>query len=118
MVMFQKGLKDVVAVQTSIASVEGDKGELRYRGVSVGNLIGSHSFEEVAYFIWHGVFPKADDLRLLNEKMIAGRELPLHVAKIIDALPADTPLMDAMRTGVSAYSHTVFKDEKIEDQAI
>ena len=52
--MFQKGLKDVVAVHTKIASVDGDKGELRYRGVSVGELIPTHSFEEVAYFMWNG----------------------------------------------------------------
>ena len=38
--------------------------------------------------------------------------------QIIDALPADMPLMDAMRTAVSAYAHTHFKDETIEDQAI
>lgn len=55
--MFQKGLKDVVAVHTKIASVDGEKGELRYRGVLVGNLISSHSFEEIAYFMWHGRLP-------------------------------------------------------------
>ena len=30
--MFQKGLKDVIAVHTKIASVDGEKGELRYQG--------------------------------------------------------------------------------------
>ena len=29
--MFQKGLKDVIAVHTKIASVDGEKGELRYQ---------------------------------------------------------------------------------------
>ena len=116
--MFQKGLKDVIAVHTKIASVDGEKGELRYRGISVGDFIAAHSFEEVAYFMWTGVFPGESDLRILNEKMIAGRELPLHVVAIIDALPANMPLMDAMRTAVSAYGYTEFKDEVIEDQAI
>ena len=37
--MFQKGLKDVVAVHTKIASVFGDLGEIRYRGVNVDELI-------------------------------------------------------------------------------
>ncbi|HJF31812.1 MAG TPA: citrate synthase/methylcitrate synthase [Sporosarcina psychrophila] len=116
--MFQKGLKDVIAVHTNIASVDGDKGELRYRGVSVGNLIATHSFEEVAYFMWNGVFPGDEELHELNEKMIAGRELPSHVIAIIEALPANMPLMDVMRTAISAYGHTAFKDGTIEDQAI
>ncbi|KAA0966806.1 citrate synthase/methylcitrate synthase [Sporosarcina sp. ANT_H38] len=116
--MFQKGLKDVIAVHTKIASVDGDKGELRYRGVSVGELIATHSFEEVAYFMWNGGFPGESELRLLNEKMIEGRELPLHIVAILESLPADMPLMDVMRTGISAYAHTKFKDETIENQAI
>ncbi len=116
--MFQKGLKDVVAVHTKIASVDGDKGELRYRGILVGDLIPSHTFEEVAYFMWHGRFPGGNDLTILNEKMIAGRILPLHVVTIIDALPVDLPLMDVMRTAISAYAHIDFKAKTIEDQAI
>ena len=116
--MFQKGLKDVIAVHTKISSVDGDKGELRYRGVSIGELIATHSFEEVAYFMWTGVFPGGNDFCILDEKMVAGRDLPLHIKAIIDALPVDMTLMDAMRTAISAYGYTEFKDEAIEDQAI
>lgn len=116
--MFQKGLKDVIAVHTKIASVDGEKGELRYRGVFIGDLLAKHSFEEVAYFMWNGVFPEENDLRILDEKMLVGRELPLHVMAIIDALPAEMALMDAMRTAISAYGYTEFNDETIEDQAI
>ena len=116
--MFQKGLKDVVAVHTKIASVDGEKGELRYRGVLVGDLISSHSFEEVAYFLWNGCLPSGDERREMNEKMWGGRVLPLHIIAIIDALPSNMSLMDAMRTAVSAYAHTSFNEQKIEDQAI
>ena len=116
--MFQKGLKDVVAVHTKIASVDGDIGELRYRGVLVGDLIPFNTFEEVAYFIWQGNLPEENELLDLKKKMIAGRKLPVHVATIIDALPKEVLLMDAMRTAVSAFSHTEFISEKIEEQAI
>ncbi|MEK5040692.1 citrate synthase/methylcitrate synthase [Sporosarcina sp. FSL K6-3457] len=116
--MFQKGLKDVVAVHTKIASVDGEKGELRYRGVLVGNLISSHSFEEIAYFMWHGRLPGGNEQRIMKEKMIAGRLLPQHITAIIDAFPNDMPLMDAMRTTISAYAHANFNEQTIEDQAI
>ena len=48
--MFQKGLKGVVAVQTKIASVDGDKGELRYRGLLVDKAVEGKTFEETAFF--------------------------------------------------------------------
>lgn len=116
--MFQKGLKDVVAVHTKIASVDGEKGELRYRGVVIGDLISAHSFEEVAYFMWYGKFPEEKELHRLNEKLLEGRELPQHIKIIIDAFPTDLPLMDAMRTAVSAYGHTEFKSKSIVEQGI
>ncbi|MGB2873094.1 citrate/2-methylcitrate synthase, partial [Psychrobacillus psychrotolerans] len=59
--MYQKGLKDVVAVHTKIASVDGDIGELRYRGILVDKLVATKSFEELATFIWTGEIDVAKD---------------------------------------------------------
>ncbi|WP_252502360.1 citrate synthase/methylcitrate synthase [Sporosarcina sp. Marseille-Q4943] len=112
--MFQKGLKDVVAVQTKIASVEGDIGELRYRGIQVGELVAKHSFEEIAHFLWNDKFPDQNEAYTLQE----GRALPTHVKLIIDALPSETLLMDAMRTAISAYAHQSFTNQPIEQQAL
>jgi citrate synthase len=52
--MFQKGLKDVVAVHTKIASVDGEKGELRYRGELVDKVTPNSTFEELSTFLWTG----------------------------------------------------------------
>ncbi len=116
--MFKKGLKDIVAVQTNIASVEGDIGELRYRGALVNELIPSYTFEEVAYYIWHGVLPNKMELKDFESKLMYGRQLPHHVLTILDALPAEVPLMDAARTAISAFAHTTFSNTPIEDQAM
>lgn len=112
--MFQKGLKDVVAVHTNIASVEGDIGELRYRGVKVDELVPNMTFEQLADFIWTGKQP-AMESRLQADK---NQRLPDHVKQILDVLPRDISLMDAMRTAVSAFSHTEFMQQPIEDQAV
>lgn len=116
--MFNKGLKDVIAVQTKIASVEGNLGELRYRGVLINELIPSYSFEEIAYFIWHGVLPDDIELRSIENKLINGRQLPFHVQSILDVLPAEISLMDALRTAISAFAHTHFSTKPIQEQAI
>lgn len=111
--MFQMGLKDIVAVHTKIASVDGDIGELRYRGVQVDELVGVNTFEQLATFIWTGERGVEKDVGLNQHRV-----LPAHINAIIDALPTEISLMDAMRTGISAYAHAEYKEKTIEDQAV
>ncbi|WP_144510050.1 citrate/2-methylcitrate synthase [Bacillus sp. FJAT-22090] len=110
--MYQRGLKDIVAVHTSIASVEGDIGELRYRGVKVDKLVPNLSFEELANFLWTG--NQINSYNSLNES----RELPDYIKSVIDSLPKEIALMDAMRTAISSYAHKDFKEKQIEEQAV
>lgn len=107
--MFQKGLKGVVAVQTGIASVDGDKGELRYRGNLVEGVIEGKSFEETAFFLWYGHQPDKHELKKWKASFLKYREIPEHILEIAKLLPKETPIMDGLRTLVSAYnfSHSV-----------
>lgn len=116
--MFQKGLKGIVAVQTAIASVDGDAGELRYRGSLIDEVIERKSFEETAHFLWHGAFPDAGQLQNLQRQMIEARHLPAYIMEIARLLPSETVLMDGMRTLVSAYTHAAFKNLSAEAQAV
>lgn len=116
--MFQKGLKGVVAVQTAIASVEGDKGELRYRGMLVNEVIHQKSFEQTAYFLWYGHHASNEELAILTEQLKSQRHLPDYLMAIARLLPTDTSLMDGIRTLVSAYQHAQFKELEIQQQAV
>lgn len=116
--MFQKGLKGVTAVQTKIASVDGDKGVLRYRGKRVDEVIGGKSFEEAAYFLWHGHEALNHELTELKSRLLRHRQLPVHVMETAKLLPRKAPLMDNLRTLISAYSHEEFTRLPIEEQAI
>lgn len=116
--MFQKGLKGVVAVQTAIASVDGDIGELRYRGELVDTVIQGKSFEETAYFLWYGESPNTRQLQQIKQQLLSYRKLPEHLVLISQLLPKEISLMDAMRTLVSAYTHTEFQQLSSQQQAI
>ncbi|MFC4410301.1 citrate synthase/methylcitrate synthase [Chungangia koreensis] len=108
--MIQKGLKDVVAVETKIASVDGEKGELRYRGRKVDEIVGEATFEELATFIWNGKKESVDFKSV--------RKLPEHVERVIDTLPGEISIMDATRTAVSAFAHLSFKELPLYEQAV
>ena len=116
--MFQKGLKGIVAVQTSIASVDGDKGELRYRGKLVDKAINGKTFEESAHFLWYGHHPTSEELTRLHEQFNHYRQLPAHLFQIAAQLPQDTPIMDGIRTLLSAYPDRHYRLLPIQQQAI
>lgn len=116
--MFQKGLKGVVAVQTGIASVDGDEGELRYRGKLVHEVIKGKSFEETAYFLWHGHSASAAELEDWEASFIQYRKVPEHILEIAKLLPKEAPIMDGLRTLISAYSQQEFSRTPPEQQAL
>jgi len=51
------GLEGVVAGETAICRIDGEKGELLYRGYSIADLAERSSFEEAAHLLWLGELP-------------------------------------------------------------
>jgi citrate synthase len=100
--MIQKGLKGVVAAETLISHIDGEKGQLIYRGYEIGTLTKRYSFEEVAYLLWYGYLPDEVQLMSLKQELVSYRKLPEYMKKIIDVLPPKTDLMSVMRTVISA----------------
>lgn len=116
--MFQKGLKGVIAVQTKIASVDGDRGVLKYRGQLVDEAIKRKTFEEAAYFLWYGTHPTNEQKKALERQLTAYRVLPPQVSAVAKLLPKENPIMDNLRTLVSAYSEPKFNELSPETQAL
>jgi citrate synthase len=105
---FKEGLEDVVAGESSICYIDGNKGVLSYRGFNIHTLAANASFEETAYLLWYGTLPNRRQLAELREQLAAERKLPAPVVKFLRDLPHGvTPSvpMDVLRTGVSMLSH-------------
>ena len=96
------GLDDVVAVQSEISLVDGERGQLIYRGMRAEDVASQHTFEEAAHLIWHGRLPSSREQAKLRAALTEQRDLPPHVQTIIAALPEETGIMDTLRTAVSA----------------
>ena len=98
----QKGLKGIVAAETLISHVDGENGQLVYRGYEIRELTKSFSFEEVAYLLWYGYLPDIEQLSSLKSLLKRNRELPEYMIRIIDSLPPSLDLMSVIRTAISA----------------
>ncbi|WP_308491973.1 bifunctional 2-methylcitrate synthase/citrate synthase [Microbacterium terrisoli] len=98
----KKGLAGVVADATAISKVNPDTNSLLYRGYPVQELAATQPFEAVAYLLWHGELPTADQLAQLRETERAHRALTDEVRRAIELSPLDAHPMDEIRTAVSA----------------
>ena len=97
----RKGLAGVYADTTTISMVNPESNSLTYRGYPVQDLCRQRSFEEVAYLLWHGELPTADQLAAQHRAERAQRALDPDIAATLTALPTTAHPMDALRTAVS-----------------
>ncbi len=100
----QRGLEDVVALESRICFIDGRQGRLIYRGYDIRDLAERSTFEEVAYLLWYGRLPTATQLADLRQRLAELRTLPGELVRELDALPATANPMDALRTAVSAMA--------------
>ena len=99
-----KGLAGVIALETEICDIDGQEGILIYSGYDIGDLAAHCTFEEVAYLLWNGRLPTAEELHDLELRLAAERILPPMVVETLRLMPEDADPMAALRTGVSILS--------------
>ena len=95
---YSPGLEGVIAGETSLSYVDGERGRLLYRGYRIGDLVAHGTYPAVANLLWAGEWEP--DHRLPTAP------IPPAVMTVLRALPASTKPMDALRTAVSAWGAT------------
>jgi citrate synthase len=98
------GLEDIVATESAICYLDGERGVLAYCGYDIHDLARHASFEEVCYLLWHRRLPNRRELGDLQTGLAAGRTLPDGVIRLMRQLPPGDG-MDALRTLASALGH-------------
>ena len=96
-----KGLKGVLAADSSISLVDGNAGVLLYRGYSIDDLAEHSTFEEVAYLLFKGELPTARELDDFDNPLSRDATLTHQVRDFLKGLPASVPPMAALRSAVS-----------------
>ena len=95
------GLRGQSAGDTALCTVGKTGTGLTYRGYDISELAAHASFEEVAYLIFFGELPDADELAAYRTKLKGVRGLPAALKAVLERIPASAHPMDVMRTGCS-----------------
>ncbi len=102
-----RGLEGVVVTESALSMVDGEAGELRYRGFSIDDLAKNASFEEVLYLLWQEELPTQTALEDLKADLAAARHLDDDIVDLLRQLAAaEEEPMAVLRTATSALSST------------
>jgi citrate synthase len=96
-----RGLAGVVADTTAISNVVPETNSLTYRGYPVQDLAAHCSIEQVAFLLWHGELPSAEQLTAFERMLRPRRALSPGLLEALRLLPATCHPMDTLRTAVS-----------------
>lgn len=101
------GLENVVAAETELSDVNGEKGKLIIRGWLVELLSASMAFEDVAHLLWDGFFNDLPNAQELGVRFGAARETAFAGLKEV---PSERGIVESLRLGWSGLQD----DETLE----
>jgi citrate synthase len=111
---FQPGLENVIASETSISFLDVDNEEIVLRGYDLIKLAKTVTYLDIIALLLDGRLPSQEERGTLEQKLRAEYGLPQNVISILQLLPKETHMMDALRTGISAMSGY---EEELEDRS-
>jgi citrate synthase len=97
-----KGLEGVVAAQTKISDIDGQRGKLLYAGYDIAGLAAHSGFEETVYLLHHLELPTRAQLNQINADLRAASTLDDLLLQLLEAVAKRTGPMTALRTATSA----------------
>jgi citrate synthase len=100
------GLEGVSIGPSEIGLVDGENGQLIYRGHDAEVLVREHCFEEVAHLLWTGRLPDATELAELRATVYASMR---HVAEepgTLATLDPEALPMDVVRSAISIWAQS------------
>jgi citrate synthase len=99
---FRAGLEGVPATQSSISYVDGQRGILEYRGISIHELAHQSTFLETAYLLIWGHLPNQADLAEFQEEIQGHRRLKYRIRDMMKCFPESGHPMDALQACAAA----------------
>lgn len=102
---FKEGLEGIVAADTHICHIDGQKGQLVYAGYDIHDLADHATFEEVIFLLWHLRLPDERELSNLCSELEENAAIPDEILELLQKLAPRLSAMGMLRTFVSMLAH-------------
>jgi citrate synthase len=94
------GLRGVKVADTRISDVDGEKGNLIYRGFNICDLASNSTFEEVSFLLLNDRLPTKEELKGFQKILASERNIPSAVIALMKKLPPSAHPMDVLQASV------------------
>lgn len=111
---YRAGLEGIPVTQSSISFVDGQRGILEYRGISIEDLAAHSTFLETAYLLIWGGLPTKSELEEFEHEICYHRRLKYRIRDMMKCFPESGHPMDALQASAAAlglfYSRRALDD--------
>ena len=98
------GFGNTAATRSGVSFVDGEAGELRYRGYRIEDLARHSTFLEVAYLLFHGELPSAEGLAAYTSSITNHTLLNEEMKRLFDAFPKRAHPMAILSSATNAMA--------------
>ena len=98
---YSPGLEGVISNVTQLSYLDVDEEVILIRGYDLIDLARNLRYVDVAYLVMYGEMPDEANAQALCDALKSHCELPEDAYRLLELLPKDTAVMDALRTGIS-----------------
>ncbi|MHA2203946.1 MAG: citrate/2-methylcitrate synthase, partial [Candidatus Hodarchaeales archaeon] len=95
------GLRGVEVSDTNICLIEGEQGNLFYRGYNIQDLAEHSTYEEIVYLLIYGQLPTTAQIDEFNVALGSNREIPEEVIEQLRQTPTNTPTMSVLQSSLA-----------------
>jgi citrate synthase len=107
------GLRGVKVADTRISDVDGENGNLIYRGYNICDLVTYSTFEEVSYLLLNDHLPTAEALMKFGAELISERNIPETIYEWMKRMPRSAHPMDVLQAAISILAGY---DDELKDE--
>lgn len=98
---YSPGLEGVISNVTQLSYLDVDDEVILIRGYDLIDLARGLKYVDVAHLVMYGELPDEAASLAVNDALMSQCELPEDAYRLLELLPKDTVVMDALRTGIS-----------------
>ncbi|MDQ7045990.1 MAG: citrate synthase [Sulfurimonas sp.] len=114
---YDSGYTATASCKSSITYIDGEKGELRYRGIDINTLATKYTYLEVCYLLLHSVLPNKKELLDFDLELRHRAFIEEDLKRLINAFPDSAHPMSILSSSVAAlasfhYEHLDMNNEK------
>ena len=116
MFTYDPGFTSTASCSSAITFINGEKGELRYRGYPIEELATKYKYLEVCYLLINGKLPSEEEFLEFDNELRHRAFIDEGLRKLFDSFPRNAHPMAMLSSAVSALSTFYFDHLNVTDE--